>query len=166
MLSAGLRHAERRLRAQTDDLLRNGTLVEGKMEVNLSGWKVVVSLGVVSAVLALGSTGCGGGGQKKATITAQDRAEAETLFTTRCAACHGLDGTGNGPGAAALNPKPRNYHDAAWQQATTDEEIEKAIVMGGSAVGKSFLMAANPDLQSKPGVVAALREKVRSFGQK
>lgn len=124
--------------------------------------------GFVAATLILVATGCGGGGggTKKAAISPADRAEAEELFAKRCAACHGVDGTGNGPGAAALNPKPRNYHDKAWQQATTDEEIEKAIVYGGAAVGKSFLMAANPDLQSKPGVVAALREKVRGFGEK
>ncbi|MBK7771984.1 MAG: c-type cytochrome [bacterium] len=87
------------------------------------------------------------------------------MFNTRCAACHGQFGRGDGPGAAGLNPKPRNYADAAWQSTVTDEEIEKAIVYGGAAVGKSPQMVANPDLQAKPGVVAALREKVRSFGK-
>ncbi len=71
----------------------------------------------------------------------------------------------DGPGAAGLNPKPRNYADAAWQQTVTDEEIEKAIVYGGAAIGKSPQMVGNPDLQAKPGVVAALREKVRKFGK-
>ena len=47
----------------------------------------------------------------------------------------------------------------------TDAEIEKAIVFGGAAVGKSAQMVPNPDLEAKPGVVAALREKVRSFGE-
>lgn len=120
---------------------------------------------------------CGSGGNAPSTsgastapsagpaVTAADRAEADKLFATRCAACHGPAGEGNGPAAAGLNPKPRNYHDKAWQAATTDEEIEKAIVYGGSAVGKSPLMAPNPDLQSKPGVVTALREKVREFGK-
>lgn len=118
--------------------------------------------------------GCGGGGESggergggaaKVAISAADRAEAEDLFAKRCAACHGTDGTGNGPGAFGLNPKPRNYRDKAWQKTVSDEEIEKAIVYGGAAVGKSAQMVANPDLQTKPGVVAALREKVRSFAQ-
>lgn len=131
------------------------------------------------AILAIGvsliATGCGGGGGNggggqeggaaKVQVSAQDRAEARTLFTTRCAACHGNDGTGNGPGAAGLNPKPRNYRDRNWQKTVTDEEIEKAIVYGGAAVGKSPQMAANPDLQAKPGVVVALREMVREFGR-
>lgn len=126
-------------------------------------------------VVALVS-GCGGGGSSGASgekassasavkITAADRKEANEMFATRCAACHGQFGRGDGPGAAGLNPKPRNYADAAWQKITTDDEIEKAIVYGGAAVGKSPQMVANPDLQAKPGVVAALREKVRSFGK-
>ncbi|MBK7049138.1 MAG: c-type cytochrome [bacterium] len=128
------------------------------------------------ALIAFGA-GCSGGGDtgatgeakangaKKVSITGADRKEAHEMFNTRCAACHGQFGRGDGPGAAGLNPKPRNYADAAWQSTVTDEEIEKAIVYGGAAVGKSPQMVANPDLQAKPGVVAALREKVRSFGK-
>ncbi len=91
-------------------------------------------------------------------------AEAEQIFTTRCSVCHGPAGKGDGPGAAALNPKPQNYTDPAFQARVTDEEIEKAILLGGAAVGKSPLMPPNPDLSSKPAVVTALRMKVRSFG--
>ena len=47
----------------------------------------------------------------------------------------------------------------------TDKEIETAIVYGGAAVGRSPMMVANPDLGSKPEVVAALREMVRNFGK-
>lgn len=113
-----------------------------------------------AALVMLG--GCGGGGG--ANISAADRKEAHEIFQTRCATCHGQFGRGDGPGAAALNPKPQNYADAAWQAKVTDAEIEKAIVFGGAAVGKSAQMVPNPDLEAKPGVVAALREKVRSFG--
>lgn len=131
---------------------------------------------VLAAVLAgagcKGGDGSGSGAQagsgakaQKVSISAADRKEAHELFTLRCAACHGQFGRGDGPGAAGLNPKPRNYADTAWQATVTDEEIEKAIVYGGAAVGKSPQMVANPDLQAKPGVVAALREKVRSFGK-
>ena len=50
--------------------------------------------------------------------------------------------------AAALNPKPRNYHDQAWQKSVTDDQIKKAITLGGAAVGKSPIMPASPDLSS------------------
>jgi cytochrome c5 len=101
-----------------------------------------------------------------AAVTNEARAQAEDIFSSRCAVCHGPDGLGNGPGAANLNPKPRNFHDKVWQKAVTDDEIEKAILYGGSAVGKSPLMVPNPDLQSQPAVVAALREHVRQLGKK
>lgn len=100
-----------------------------------------------------------------AQITPAAREEAQQIFKTRCSACHGPTGHGDGPGAASLVPPPRNYHDQAWQDSVTDEEIEKAIVYGGAAVGRSPAMVGNPDLAGKPAVVAALREIVRNFGK-
>jgi hypothetical protein len=92
-------------------------------------------------------------------------AEARTMFNTRCATCHGTEGKGNGPGAVALNPKPRNYHDKAWQAKVTDDDIRKTITYGGAAVGKSPIMPASPDLDSKPQVVDGLVKIVRDFGK-
>lgn len=98
-------------------------------------------------------------------ISPQAQAEANTKFATLCATCHGLTGKGDGVAAAALNPKPRNYSDKAWQASVTDEAIAKTIVEGGAAVGKSPLMTANPDLKDKPEVVKALVAKIRAFGK-
>lgn len=131
----------------------------------------------VGAALWLAASACGSKGPEPAAaaasvreaaapaISAAARAEAKEIFATRCAACHGPDGRGDGPGAAAMVPKPRNYHDAAWQAQVKDDEIEKAIVYGGAAVGRSPAMVGNPDLGSKPEVVRALREIVREFGK-
>jgi uncharacterized membrane protein len=91
--------------------------------------------------------------------------EARAVFTQRCAPCHGPEGRGNGPSSAALNPKPRNYHDPEWQKAVTDETIAKTILEGGMAVGKSDIMPANPDLEQKPEVVTELVKLLRSFGK-
>jgi cytochrome c551/c552 len=96
----------------------------------------------------------GGGGSA-------DLAKAQAVFNERCSACHGPDGRGNGPAAASLNPKPRNYADKAWQASVTDEQIAKTITMGGAAVGKSPIMPASPDLDEKPEVVAGLVKIVR-----
>ena len=98
-------------------------------------------------------------------ITNEVRTQAKDIFANRCAACHGPEGRGNGPGSANLNPKPQNFHDQAWQKAVTNDQIEQAILYGGSAVGKSPLMVPNPDLQSQLAVVAALREHVRELGK-
>ncbi len=90
-------------------------------------------------------------------------AEARTVFETRCVVCHGNHGAGDGPGAAALNPKPRAFADASWQASVSDEQIKKTIVEGGAAVGKSVAMAPNPDLKDKPEALSALVKIVRDF---
>ena len=98
-----------------------------------------------------------------AAIPAAAMEQAQTIFATRCAMCHGSGGKGDGPAGAALNPHPRDMTDAAWQKSVTDEHIEQIIAGGGPAVGKSPMMPANPDLASKPDVIKALRQLVRSF---
>jgi mono/diheme cytochrome c family protein len=90
-------------------------------------------------------------------------ADARKLFSTKCVVCHGDHGAGDGPGAAALNPKPRAFSDPAWQASVTDDQIKKTIVEGGAAVGKSAAMSANPELADRPEELAALLKIVRDF---
>jgi mono/diheme cytochrome c family protein len=97
--------------------------------------------------------------------TAAAQAEAEKIFSERCATCHGPGGGGDGPASAGLSPKPRNFTDSAWQKSVSDEYIEQILQYGGAAVGKSPAMPANPDLMSKPAVVAALRAHVRTLAK-
>jgi len=91
--------------------------------------------------------------------------EAEQIFSLRCSTCHGPDGRGDGPGSVALDPKPRNYHDPGWQSTVTDAHLAAIIVGGGPAVGRSPLMPPNPDLATKPDVVAALVAHIRSLAK-
>ena len=98
-----------------------------------------------------------------APAAADPAAEAKTIMETRCAACHGKTGAGDGAAAAALPVKPRNYTDAAWQASVKDDFLAKVIVEGGAAVGKSPLMAPNIDLKTKPKVVAELVKIIRSY---
>lgn len=90
-------------------------------------------------------------------------AEAKQIFRGRCVVCHGDHGAGDGPGAAALTPKPRAFADPEWQASVTDEHIKRIVVEGGPAVGKSPGMAANPDLKGKDDVLTALVKIVRDF---
>jgi len=99
------------------------------------------------------------------TVTPEARAQADQIFEERCVSCHGPQGHGDGPAAENLKPRPRDFHNRRWQKAVTDAEIAKAIVYGGSAVGMSGEMAANPDLENEPGIVGALVERVRSLAQ-
>lgn len=106
------------------------------------------------------------GAQPTAASGGEAAEQAKNLFKTRCVICHGESGKGDGPTAAALNPKPRDYTDAEWQKSVTDADLAKIIVEGGPAVGKSALMPANPDLKDKPEVVNELVKIIRDFAPK
>ena len=98
-------------------------------------------------------------------IPAAAREEAKQIYASRCAACHGVSGAGDGASAVAMNPKPRSFGDAEWQKSITDTHIDLVIVGGGPAVGKSPIMPPNPDLASKTAVVAGLRQIVRGYAK-
>jgi mono/diheme cytochrome c family protein len=94
-------------------------------------------------------------------VTQQAREQAADIFESRCVACHGAEGRGDGPAASNLNPKPRDFHNPQWQKSISDETIARAIIYGGQSVGVSGEMASNPDLEDEPAVVAALVERIR-----
>jgi cytochrome c551/c552 len=113
---------------------------------------------------AANTAGGSGGGAKSA---AAAKVKAKQIFKQRCTVCHGANGQGDGPGAAGLKVKPQNYTDKEWQAKVTDEELKKAIVEGGAAVGKDPAMVPNPDL-GKPEnkeVLEALVGMIRDFGK-
>lgn len=120
---------------------------------------ILVATSLVWAV-GCGKSGDGGGGD---TIDPAAQAEATKIYMQRCSTCHGPNGAGDGPGAADLNPKPRNLQEAAWQSSVDDAYIEKIIKLGGTGVGKSAAMPPNPDLATNEPVVKALRAKVRGL---
>jgi mono/diheme cytochrome c family protein len=128
--------------------------------------RFAVGVGCLLTLLLAGA-GCQGGEGGPAgaasAISAPARAEAQQIFSTRCFACHGADGRGDGPASTGLTPKPANFRDGSWQGAVDDQHIERIIQFGGAAVGKSPAMPSNPDLTSKPEVVAALREHIRGL---
>jgi mono/diheme cytochrome c family protein len=91
--------------------------------------------------------------------------EAASIISDRCTVCHGDNGDGQGPSAATMNPRPINFHDLKWQRSVSDQTIAKAIIYGGSAVGVSAAMPANPDLVGQPDVVAAIIKQIRAWGK-
>ncbi len=114
---------------------------------------------------ATASAAAGEAQAASAAVSEAAMAEAKSVFATRCAACHGASGHGDGAAAAALNPKPRSFADQDWQESVTDEHIVKVIVEGGMSVGLSPLMAANPDLKDEPEVVQGLVQLIRGFAK-
>ncbi len=72
-------------------------------------------------------------------VTADDAAlaKARENYQSYCQKCHGENGKGDGPGAAMLNPKPRDYTDCKAMQGKKDDELFKVIKEGGDSIGLS-----------------------------
>jgi mono/diheme cytochrome c family protein len=73
---------------------------------------------------------------------AADVEQGKKLYGQFCATCHGQSGKGDGPAAAALNPKPRDHTDKEYMSKLSDDDLFKVIKNGGASVGKSPLMPA------------------------
>jgi cytochrome c553 len=82
-------------------------------------------------------------------------ADAAQNYHDFCTKCHGDEGKGNGPSAATLNPKPRDYTDCKVMQNKKDDELIKAITEGGESVGMSA------DMQPWGGTLSA--EEIRDL---
>jgi mono/diheme cytochrome c family protein len=70
-----------------------------------------------------------------------DAAAGALLYSTYCASCHGPKGAGDGPISASMNPRPANHSDHVYMASLSDEHLYKVIAQGGTAVGKSPMMA-------------------------
>lgn len=69
--------------------------------------------------------------------TKEQTARGEQLFKVYCSSCHGLDGKGDGPAAASLNPKPRDFHSTTgWKNGRLLSDMFKTVAEGipGSAM--------------------------------
>lgn len=58
-------------------------------------------------------------------------AAGQVIFATNCAVCHGMQGKGNGPGAAELNPKPSDLADGHMMEMLTDAYLFWRVSEGG-----------------------------------
>ncbi len=70
-------------------------------------------------------------------LAADDSGAARENYQRYCQKCHGEQGKGDGPGAAMLNPKPRDYTDCKTMQSKKDEDLFKVIKDGGDSMGLS-----------------------------
>ena len=66
--------------------------------------------------------------------TATVEMDGAKIYAEKCTVCHGPGGKGDGPGGAALNPKPRDHTDGAYMNARTDEQLLEVIHNGKGAM--------------------------------
>ncbi len=69
--------------------------------------------------------------------TSQLVSRGKTVFAQNCTPCHGNEGKGDGPAAAALNPHPRDFTSAAgWVNGRKPSQVFKTLKEGvpGSAM--------------------------------
>ena len=80
------------------------------------------------------------------------------VYLERCAPCHGDDGRGDGPAAAALEPRPRNLRDPAFWDGRTAERLRDVVQHG-----KAGTMMQPFEGVLSDGEIDAVVEYLRSF---
>lgn len=98
-----------------------------------------------TATLLGASNSTGGGASDNSAESAAANAtgfgRGKALYTQNCSSCHGETGAGDGPVAGSLVPKPARHDDGKYMNALSNEHLFKVIKNGGTAVGKSPMMA-------------------------
>ena len=87
-------------------------------------------------------------------------AKGKALFLVNCASCHGNQGLGDGPAAAALNPKPRNFHEGYWKYGGGIARVVQTISTGSP--GTAMAAFTNIPLEDR----FAIAHYERSFAAK
>lgn len=86
---------------------------------------------------------------------ADDLAKGKAVYdgAGACASCHGALGLGDGPAAAALNPKPRSFAEGVYSIDTdgdgkpgTETDLYNVIKFGAAKYGKSPMMVGRADI--------------------
>ncbi len=87
-------------------------------------------------------------------------ARGKSAFAINCASCHGTSGHGDGPAAAALNPKPRNFTEGFWRYGGGFARIVRTISEGSPGTGMAAFLALPLDERM------AIAHYIRTFGPK
>jgi mono/diheme cytochrome c family protein len=81
-------------------------------------------------------------------IEASEYNQGRDIYENKCLMCHGADGKGNGPAAAAFSPKPANFTDPKfWQRKDVDKFITHTVENGHGLM---------PAFNLKPGEIKAV----------
>jgi len=132
--------------------------MQSKLSVKLS------ALATAVALLALGACSSSSS-SAPADLSPEAAAGREISISAGCASCHGEDGKGNGAASGGLVPKPRNFHETAWQAKVDDAHIAGVISKGGAAYGLSGSMPPWGAVLSQEEIDGMVK-KIRLWGKK
>ena len=125
-------------------------------------WVLVVGLGALVIGYWAGATEAGG-----PNIPTAQSAQGQQIYQERCAACHGINGDGQGPGAERLFVKPRDFTRDEFKIKSTEgdefpsrEDLIKVIAEG--MPGSSMPGWENVLSRAEMGAVA---DYVQTFGR-
>jgi mono/diheme cytochrome c family protein len=72
--------------------------------------------------------------------------QGKEVYNTVCQSCHGSEGKGDGPGAAGLNPSPRNFTNPdGWKNGPKISQIYRTLeegIPGSAMVSYDYLLPA------------------------
>jgi mono/diheme cytochrome c family protein len=103
---------------------------------------------------------------------AADLAKGKETFKMFCETCHGASGKGDGPGAAGLQPPPRDFTKGEFKfdadkngKAGEDADLKLVIKKGPGAFGGAAFMPAwegaisDGDIDNVIAVIRSLKKK-------
>ena len=88
--------------------------------------------------------------------------EAQAIFVTNCARCHGSTGKGDGPDSLEMEVGILNFASHDFQNSRTDEQLRLVIMKGGEEVELSKMMPPWEGIL-EPNEVDALIKLLRGF---
>jgi high-affinity iron transporter len=127
---------------------------------NRNGWRPLIALGVgLFALIGVANNLVpkpAVDGPSGAPLGAAVQTDPAENYAKHCVMCHGPEGKGDGPAAAAMDPSPTDLTDAEKMGALSDEALLEALSNGkGSMPGYASMLKAEE--------LKALAEYVRSM---
>ena len=83
---------------------------------------------------------------------------AADVYESQCKVCHGASGKGDGVAAAAYNPKPTDFTDAAFAASRTPEQVVAAITDGKNAMPPFAATISPEEVRALAGYLLELGE--------
>jgi mono/diheme cytochrome c family protein len=66
-------------------------------------------------------------GHRGASVNTSLIEQGRDLYRRNCTGCHGMEGSGNGPAAAALAPSPTNFHEQRPAKAHSLQILKEGV---------------------------------------